>query len=229
MGTFHDVRLPIYIERGAREVPDFDVTILPRSQRSRIRKRNLNQPQPYRTFDISYGLNRMDVTSRELSLENLLEFFYARQGSLYSFRFRSVVDWEVGRVTTGTQAHETGVPAGTVTPQSIATGNGIDRTFQVIKKYEEGTPYERFETIEKLVDGTTIAYLDGVEQAGVTFNNDTGQITFPTAPAIGEIVQIYTVFDYPVIFSSAVTVEMLSDTASNATGIRLELVGEEFI
>jgi uncharacterized protein (TIGR02217 family) len=73
-------------------------------------------------------------------MEEILDFFYARNGKAYGFRFKDWMDYQL--------VHE-----------SIAVGDGVTKTFQVIKVYEpNGFPFVR--PIRKLNPGTITVHLD---------------------------------------------------------------------
>lgn len=171
-GFLSGVRLPEDVERGAVGGPRFDTTVL--SLDSGFEKRNVNWSQARGEWDIAYGLREMfDPDSNQVTALNEVQtLFYVVQGRGFSFRFKDHGDFEI--------AKEDGVDKD---PQQIGLGDGTTTEFQVFKRYSDsGVNFDR--TITKLVDGTVEVFVDGVaESGGHTVNNDTGVITFDTAPS----------------------------------------------
>lgn len=179
--TFHDVRLPVNIEKGVKGGPGFNTTILELS--SGFEKRNINWQRTRGRWDISYGIDSKD------DHEAVLAFFYARQGRAHSFRFKDWTDFEIGVDSTDTA-------------QDIATADGVQVDFQVTRRYVSGAFTFARETT-RLVTGTVRVFIDDVEQmSGWTVDVDTGVITFSVAPLNLEVVGVICEFDVPVRFDS---------------------------
>ena len=180
MGSFHDVRLPEDIERGATGGPRFRTEVVILSDGSE--KRNITWSQEKGRWNIGYGIQDAE------GFFAVLEFYKVRFGSAYSFRFRDWSDYTIGDAT---------VP----TPQSIGLGDGSKTVFSIYKTYVSGlNSYNR--NIEKPVSGTVIVYLDSVETgSGFTIDHDLGEITFTTPPALNVDVGITALYDVPVRFS----------------------------
>lgn len=180
--SFHDVRLPDDIERGARGGPGFNTTVL--TLGSGYERRNVNWERVRGNWDLSYGLRT------KADAEATLAFFYARLGRACGFRFKDWTDYELG--STGS-------------PQAIATGGGGVTKFQLVRKYSSGGyTYNRYVT--RPVAGSIKVYLDGVEQtSGFSVNYSTGVVTFTAAPS--GVVGVTGEFDVPVRFDTD-TLEM---------------------
>jgi len=177
--AFHNVQLPEEVERGAQGGPQFKTTVFTLS--SGYEKRNVEWERTRGEWDISYGLDS------KANREAVLAFFYARQGKAHSFRFKDWTDYEIGVASTGT-------------PQSIGTGDGTTKKFQIVRKYTSGG-YTFSRYITRPVSGTVKIYLDGVEQtSGVSVDLTTGVVTFTSAPASGKVVGVVCEFDVPVRF-----------------------------
>jgi len=174
--SFHDVRLPDDIERGASGGPGFKTTVI--TLASGHEKRNVEWSQQRGRWDIGYGIQSLD------GLGDVVDFFYARQGRAFGFRFKDWSDFEI------------------TDKQPIGTGDGLEVEFQIFKRYSSGgIDFDR--TITKPVSGTVKPFLDGVEQtSGFTVDNTTGIITFDTAPGAGVEVQVECEFDTPVRFDT---------------------------
>jgi uncharacterized protein (TIGR02217 family) len=117
-------------------------------------------------------------------MEELLDFFYARWGKAYGFRFKDWMDYQL-----------VGEP--------IAAGDGATTQFQVVKTYEPaGFPYVR--TIRKLnPDVPLIVHVDAdlmAQPGDVTVDNNTGLITFAVAPLAGTTIIVDGEFHVPVRF-----------------------------
>lgn len=170
--SFHEVRLPDDIERGADIGPGFNTQIA--SLSSGFEQRNGNWSRARITADVGYGIQS------EADYQEIVKFFYARQGRLFGFRFKDWSDFKaVGEV--------------------IGTGDDAQTKFQLVKTYSDsGNSYER--PIQKPVSGSVTVYEDGVEQANVTVDTTTGVVTFDTAPGAGVEITADFEFDVPVRF-----------------------------
>ncbi len=169
MVSFHSVRLPVDVEKGAQGGPGFNTSIMTLS--SGYEKRNANWSRTRASYNIGYG-----IQSKE-NMDEVLHFFFARFGRLYGFRFKDWADYEVGKMTlTG------GV---TESPQTIGTGNGILTAFQLFKRYSSGG-FNFDRKITRPVSGTWKIYVNSTlqtETTHYTINYDTGLLTFVTPPA----------------------------------------------
>lgn len=128
MTGFHDVRFPEHISYGSGGGPMFSTTIM--ALNSGFERRNINWATVRAAYEAMHG-----IKSRE-QMEELINFFYARMGRAYSFRYKDWSDYEIG-------------------PQIIGTGDGSTEDFQLIKTYESGGfAYDRL--ISKPVEGTLV-------------------------------------------------------------------------
>lgn len=174
--SFHDVRLPVDVERGAKGGPGFNTGVTP--LKSGKEQRNINWAQQRCAYDISYGIG-----SKQLYRE-VLNFFYVRRGKAYGFRFKDWLDYQLDE-------------------EAIGTGNGVLTAFQITKTYTDaGGSYVR--NIYKPVSGIQV-FLNGVLQTittHYTINLTTGIITFLTPPSMGVAVTVTGEFDVPVRFDT---------------------------
>lgn len=186
--AFHDVRLPEEVEQGSSMGPVFNTTIF--TTAAGFEQRNINWAQPRLGADIGYGLQFKDRTQAKNSYGDIIDFFYARQGSAHSFRFKDWSDFEIGDTTDAT------------TRQLIGVGDTVETQFQIIKKYTSGSiTFDR--TITKIVAGTLRVWENGVEvfsPGSWSVNLLTGIITFVSAPAAVNI-EVICEFDVPVRFT----------------------------
>ena len=171
--TFHDVRLNVNYERGARGGPQFKTTVT--TLASGHEQRNGDWQRARGRWNIGYGVQS------KADYYEIFDFFLARQGRLYGFRFKDWVDFEA-------------------TDEPIGTGNASDTEFQLIKTYGSGA-YTYVRPITKPVDGTLTVYLDAVATTAYTVDNDTGVITFDSAPGNAVAITATFEFDVPVRFT----------------------------
>ena len=201
--SFHPVRLAIDVEKGAQGGPSFHTSILTLS--SGHEKRNADWARSRAAYDISYG-----IQSKEAAQE-VLEFFYARHGRLYGFRFRDWGDYELG------------VVQGVGSPQEIAAGDAVTTAFQIYKRYESGGfVFDR--PITRPVSGTWAVYLNGALQTSpgqYSLNHETGVVTFVTPPGV-KAVQTLTGTGVNVAHNDTVTVNTkvytFQSTLTNVNG-----------
>ena len=182
--SFHEIRFPDNISRGARGGPQRRTQVVELA--SGDEERNASWANSRRRYDVAYGIRRAD------DLAAVVAFFEARNGRLHGFRYK---DWADYKSALPSQAM-------TATDQQIGTGTGSLQTFQLAKRYASGGQ-TWVRTIAKPVAGTVRVALGMVEQmSGWTLDTTTGVITFTTAPAGGVIVRAGFEFDVPVRFDS---------------------------
>jgi len=180
---FHDVQFPFSVALGASGGPMRRTEIV--ALASGREERNSPWAQSRRRWNAAPG-----VKSRE-DISTLIDFFEARRGQLYGFRFRDPVD------------HASGEPVSAL-DQALGTGDGATTVFQLIKRYgDAGSFYDR--VIQKPVAGSVRIAADSVEMtAGADFGVDmeTGLITFTTPPDAGVVLTSGFRFDVPVRFDT---------------------------
>lgn len=173
MADFHDVIFPTDISYGSSGGPAFSTTI--KELASGHEQRNVNWSEARAKYDAKYGVKTLD------QMQALVDFFFARNGRAYGFRYFDHVDH-------------------TVTNQQIGTGNGVNKAFQIIKRYEPSTGYFYDRVIRKPISGTTTVTVNGTPTTAFTVNNATGVITMTNAPAVGAVVRASCQFHVPVRF-----------------------------
>jgi uncharacterized protein (TIGR02217 family) len=182
--AFHEIRFPDNISRGARGGPERRTQIVELA--SGDEERNASWTNSRRRYDAAYGVRRAD------DLAAVVAFFEARNGRLYGFRWK---DWG---------DYKSCLPSGTpsVTDQTIGTGDGTIKTFQLVKAYSSGAQtWTR--TITKPVAGTVTVAIDGISQTSDwSVDTTTGLVTFTTAPAIATAITAGFEFDVPVRFDT---------------------------
>jgi uncharacterized protein (TIGR02217 family) len=184
--AFHEIRFPDDIAYGASGGPEFATTIV--TMASGFEQRNINWQAARGRWDVASGLKK------QAQLDTLLAFFRGRKGRAHGFRFK---DWSDFRAT----------------GQLIGTGDGTNKTFQLVKNYSSGAGSES-RIIKKPVSGTTKIYLNGVQlTSGWSISSSTGLVTINTAPSNGVPVTADFEFDVPVRFDTdrmAVTIEFFN-------------------
>ena len=121
----------------------------------------------------TFGINSLDIATSQTVILMLLMF------GTKGFRFR---DWDDYSGTS----------------ELIGTGDNVQTTFQIRKKYQtEG--YYIYKTITKPITNTVKVYFDDVEQvSGFTINYATGIISFTPAPSDGVDITVDFQYDLPV-------------------------------
>lgn len=182
--AFHEVRFPDNISRGARGGPQRRTQIVELS--SGDEERNASWADSRRRYDVSYGIRRAD------DLHAVVEFFEARNGRLYGFRFK---DWG---------DYKSSLPSRAVSDedQLLGIGTGAQTTFQLRKRYGSDA-HHWWRTIRKPVAGSVRIAVDAVELfSGWSVDITTGVVTLAAAPAPGAVVTAGFEFDVPVRFDS---------------------------
>ncbi|WP_313293110.1 DUF2460 domain-containing protein [Rhizobium rhizoryzae] len=187
MTGFHEVRFPLRLALGTSGGPvrRTDIVNLSNGRENR----NARWRHARRVYDAGSGVRSI------ADLYEVLEFFEARMGELYGFRFRDPLDWKSCGPTGHVSADD----------QWIGTGDGVQRTFQLIKTYGDNGGEAR-RTIAKPVAGTVRVSVDGEEVSSDRFTLEaaTGIVTFDAAhvPPEGAEIRAGFEFDVPVRFDT---------------------------
>ena len=200
---FHDVRLPEEIERGALGGPGFNTTVLELS--SGFERRNIEWSESRGAWDVGYGLQRKSLFTP------VLEFFYARRGRAFGFRFKDWTDFQMAR-------------------QAVGQTDGSNATFQIFRRYPSGTFF--FDRrLTKIVDATQTVWVNGVQVAEgggagqYQLDDATGVVTLGATLAgqSGTDVEVQCEFDVPVRFDTD-RLELVADTDTAATIPQIPIV-----
>ncbi|CUH80197.1 DUF2460 domain-containing protein [Tropicibacter naphthalenivorans] len=184
--SFHEVRFPADLSFGSVGGPERRTDIV--TLTSGHEERNTPWAHSRRRYDAGLGLRSLD------DVEALVAFFEARRGQLYGFRWK---DWS---------DYKSCAPSKQIsgTDQVIARGDGVTKSFPLIKTYRSGLhSYAR--PVTKPVKGSVLAAVQDVEmREGVHFTTDveTGILTFVEAPMKGLEVSAGFEFDVPVRFDT---------------------------
>jgi uncharacterized protein (TIGR02217 family) len=173
--SFHEVLFPEDISYGSSGGPAFNTTVIELT--SGAEQRNINWSEVKATYDVSHGVKTRD------QMDELLDFFYARRGKAYGFRFKDWADY-------------------TIEDQIIGIGDGTERSYQAKKTYEPDAGYAYERIIRKLVPGTVVVTVNNVVQNfGLGIDHNTGLINPNGIVPAGHIVKIkYAEFHVPVRF-----------------------------
>lgn len=172
MTNFHDIRFPLHLGFGTRGGPVRPTEILQFANGTETR--NAKGRHSRRRYNVVAGLN-----SREQAIE-FMQFYEARFGPLYGFRFHDPLDHSAVEI--------------------LGIGDGDRREFQLIKRYGSA-PHIYLRKITKPVSGSVRVFLDGVETA-VSVDHLDGVVQFSDPPAPGSEIRAQFEFDVPVRFAS---------------------------
>lgn len=182
MDSFHEVRFPQAVSFGATGGPERRVEIV--ALTSGREQRNLRFAHSRRHFDAGTGVRSL------ADLYEIVAFYEARRGSYHGFRFRDPFDMK------------SCAPGAAVSPddQLLGMGDGVTATFQLVKRYGEGSDaYLR--PILKPVAGTVRVASGGVERlspAHYSVDHAAGSITFAEGMIPGADVPVTAGFEFDV-------------------------------
>ena len=182
--TFHEIRFPTAIAFHSTGGPERKTEIV--TLGSGFEERNGVWASSRRRYDVGSGVKTLN------DLHAVIAFFEARMGRLHAFRFKDFADFK------------SCAPGAAPAPadQTIASGDGSTKSFQLVKTYTSG-PASWTRVIKKPVVGTLRLALAGVEQAsGWSVDTTTGIVSFATAPASGAAITAGFEFDVPVRFDT---------------------------
>ena len=182
IASFCEERFPLRVAFGTSGGPERRTEIVRLS--TGFESRNQRHRHSFRRYDAGSGVKSLE------DLAAVLDFFEARRGKLVGFRFRDPLDH---------RSSSYGHPV-TAADQRIGIGDGVERLFQLSKRYGTGdAAYAR--PIGKPVEGTVRVAVDGVVQTGgLSVDAASGVVTFDAAPAAGLVVTAGFEFDVPVRF-----------------------------
>lgn len=177
---FHEIQFPSNISYGATGGPGFNTTIL--TLASGFERRNVNWSKTRAQYDVSHGVKT------QADLDQLIQFFMARNGKAYGFRFK---DWSDFNIPS----------AGGATPIMFTTNGGTTDTFQIVKPYSDaGNTFVR--TITKPVAGSITVYDNGSVTTDWAVDTTTGLVTVGSTleATTGHAIGLTCQFDVPVRF-----------------------------
>lgn len=184
--NFHDIRFPTNLSFGSIGGPERRTEIV--ALANGFEERNSPWSQSRRRFDAGIGMRSLD----DISI--LLEFYEARAGQLYGFRWKDWSDFKSCKPSLNIDASD----------QVIGVGDDIATIYQLVKNYQFGEVVQVREINKPLEDRVKIA-IGGDEQVlGVDFlvDTETGEITFTSPPADEAPITAGFEFDVPVRFDT---------------------------
>jgi uncharacterized protein (TIGR02217 family) len=201
--AFDNVRFPVSISRGANGGPERRTEIVVLG--SGREERNSRWADSRRRYEAGFGVKSLD------DIHEVVRFFEERRGRLHGFRWKDHTDFK-------SCAPQQQIAA---TDQAIGTGDGINRSFQLVKTYGTGIRnYVR--TIAKPVAGSVLVAVNGAASTQYTVNAATGLVTFDPghAPAAGAAVTAGFEFDVPARFDTdEIRINLASFQAGDIPGI----------
>lgn len=178
-------RFPEDISYESQGGPTYSTTVT--SMASAIEQRNQNWQETLHEYDVSYGARTQD------RVQALVSFFHMVRGRLHSFRYKDWTDYKSGDLGA----------APTDDDQIITTLDGETSTFQLVKRYNHGSPNEYVRIISKPVSSSVLLSIDGsplTEGADYTMDYTTGIGTLLNSPLIAGQLKGGYLFDVPVRF-----------------------------
>ncbi|QJA43167.1 hypothetical protein [Phaeobacter phage MD18] len=190
---FHEVRFPEDVSWGSRGGPVYKTQVF--TSHRGYEKRNVDWSQPMMQFNAAYGIKT------DAHIMDVLNFFNARQGRLFGFRYKN---WCNYRIKEGV----------------IATGDGYSKRLPLWKFY--GFAGSRhYKRLRKIVRGSVSGVQVGVEPVveGVDFriDYDAGEIVFNDPVGYGIPVRAINLeFDEPVRFEEDSVENVIEQYNNNA-------------
>lgn len=183
MTAFHEIQFPPYISRNAKSGPQRQTDIV--TLRSGAEQRNAVWANSRRKYNAGYGIKGV------AEAQTILAFWEERRGRLFGFRWKDWFDFK----------SSPGDALPTPFDQTLGTGDGTTRTFQLTKAYGGAfAPWIR--PIRKPVAGTVLVALGKAAAAGWSCDATTGLVSFATPPAAGAVLTAGFQFDVPVRFDT---------------------------
>jgi uncharacterized protein (TIGR02217 family) len=185
MSDFHDILFPIKIARGAVGGPMRATSIKTNGVGKEVRNTPFYNSR--RRWEIASKGSNID------ELSEIIDFYEARMGRLFGFRFRDPMDSKSCSPKTNPS----------VIDQEIGIGDGTKKDFQLIKKYGDAKG-QYLRKITKPVANSVLIAIDGIARphSEYAINYLTGIISFSTAPASAAAISAGFMFDTPVRFDN---------------------------
>ncbi len=184
--NFHDVRFPTSLSFGSVGGPERRTDIV--TLNNGFEERNSPWSQSRRRFDAGMGLRSLD------DLANVIEFFEARAGQLFGFRWKDWSDYKSCQPSQEIDAAD----------QEIGIGDDVKTVFQLAKHYRSGAQTQAREITKPIENKVKISIGGDAQVFGADFTVDyeSGEVTFMSAPADEAVVRAGFEFDVPVRFDT---------------------------
>ena len=184
--NFHEVRFPTSLSFGSLGGPERRTEIV--ALTNGFEERNTPWAHSRRRYDAGMGMRSLD------DMEKLVEFFEARQGQLFGFRWKDWGDFKSCRASLDPDAQD----------QILGQGDGLETVFPLVKSYRSGAQsYVR--PIRKPVAGTVKVAVAGepqIETIHYELDLVAGTVVFDTPPGVDTLVTAGFEFDVPVRFDT---------------------------
>lgn len=145
--------------------------------------------QPLHSFSLPVA------TRKHETIEALKSMWFITAGNAKTFPFRDPMDFASVALEAPNQ-----IPVISNMDQFIGTGDGVNRDFQLVKRYEVGA--EIFDRIIYLpVVDSILVSINGTNSTAYTATRYGGIITFDTPPDDGDVIRAGFLFDVEVRFA----------------------------
>ncbi len=181
--AFHDVAFPLELGMDAVGGPEFFTQVA--MMASGFEQRNVHWATARLRYDAGIGVRS------EADLVTLLEFFRARRGQAFGFRFRDPLDWKSCAPSAAIAAMD----------QLLGVGDGLRLRFPLVKRYGFAGA-EELRAITRPVADSVLVSVAGVAVAEGWTLEPGGVIAWDTAPGVGAEVRAGYAFDVPVRFDT---------------------------
>ncbi|OUS06134.1 glycoside hydrolase family 24 [Rhodobacterales bacterium 52_120_T64] len=184
--NFHEIRFPTDLSFGSIGGPERRTEIV--SLTNGYEERNSPWSQSRHRFDAGFGMRSLD------DLSVLIDFFEARSGQLFGFRWK---DW--ANFKSCLPSEEIGA-----TDQVIGVGDNISSVYQLVKRYTSGDATQVREIAKPVLNFVKVAISGDLQVSGTDYevNFETGEVTFTAPPPDGALVTAGFEFDVPVRFDT---------------------------
>lgn len=198
---FHEIRFPEDVSWGSSGGPVYKTQVF--TSHMGYEKRNIDWSQPMMEFNVAYGVKSDDQISR------VIEFFNARQGKLFGFRYKNWCNYYIKN-------------------GPIAVGDGESRRLPIYKMYGFVGSFH-YKRLYKIVRGSVRGVVVGgelmIEGEDFTVDYDGGEIVFNDPLGYGTTVLAENLeFDEPVRFDED-SIENVIEAYNNNALNNLTLVG----
>lgn len=198
---FHEIRFPEDVSWGSSGGPVYKTQVF--TSHMGYEKRNIDWSQPMMEFNAAYGVKTDDQIAR------VIDFFNARQGQLFGFRYKNWCNFNIQNAP-------------------IATGDGYSKRLPIYKFYGfVGTRhYKRLHKIVRgSVRGVQIGSDPAIEGRDFYIDYDSGEIVVNDAPGYASPIYAQNLeFDEPVRFDDD-NIENIIEAYNNNALNKLTLVG----
>ena len=183
--AFDEIRFPVEISRGGSGGPERRTEIV--TTASGREERNSRWASSRRRYNAGFGVKSLN------DIHDVVAFFEERRGRLHGFRWKDHTDFKSCPPQN----------AISTTDQLIGLGDGVNATFQLVKRYGSGLR-DHVRVITKPESGSVMAAVNGTPSANFTVDTAAGLVTFQmgSIPGVGAQVTAGFTFDVPVRFDT---------------------------